>query len=177
MPIGYAGDRTLGFASPAADSTEGLIDLSETLGLHRPNRYPVRVVGGCFDCPRHPARRYPDGGHRRAAAIRVYGRGPLAGPDHHMRGHPPARQLVASFRQRAGCSVARAGTGAGCRGLGRGIHACPHAGLDMPAFGLIDANSFYCSCQWVFEARIRSALVVVLSNNDGCAIARTKVDL
>lgn len=44
----------------------------------------------------------------------------------------------------------------------------------MPMFGLIDANSFYCSCQRVFEARIRSAPVVVLSNNDGCAIARTK---
>ncbi|MFT8945996.1 MAG: Y-family DNA polymerase [Acetobacter aceti] len=44
----------------------------------------------------------------------------------------------------------------------------------MAVFGLIDANSFYCSCQRVFDARIRADPVVVLSNNDGCAIARTK---
>ncbi|MCW4589712.1 S24 family peptidase [Gluconacetobacter entanii] len=42
---GYAGDRTTGFASPAADSAEGPIDLSAVLDLYRPNRYPVRVVG------------------------------------------------------------------------------------------------------------------------------------
>ena len=45
MSGAYAGDRTTGFASPASDSAEGPIDLSEALDLHRPNRYPVRVVG------------------------------------------------------------------------------------------------------------------------------------
>ncbi len=49
MSGAYAGDRTTGFASPASDSTEGPIDLSETLDLHRSNRYPVRVVGDALD--------------------------------------------------------------------------------------------------------------------------------
>ena len=40
-------------------------------------------------------------------------------------------------------------------------------------FGLIDANSFYCSCERVFNPALRNKPVVVLSNNDGCVIART----
>ena len=44
----------------------------------------------------------------------------------------------------------------------------------MPAtYGLIDANSLYCSCERAFDPRLRGVPVVVLSNNDGCAIART----
>jgi DNA polymerase V len=38
---------------------------------------------------------------------------------------------------------------------------------------LIDGNSFYCSCERAFDPRLRGKPVVVLSNNDGCAIART----
>lgn len=41
-------------------------------------------------------------------------------------------------------------------------------------FALIDANSFYCSCERAFDPRLRGRAVVVLSNNDGCAIARTQ---
>jgi DNA polymerase V len=40
-------------------------------------------------------------------------------------------------------------------------------------FALIDGNSFYCSCERAFDPRLRTKPVVVLSNNDGCAIART----
>jgi len=44
----------------------------------------------------------------------------------------------------------------------------------VPAtFGLIDGNSFYCSCERAFSPRLRGLAKVVLSNNDGCAIART----
>ena len=44
----------------------------------------------------------------------------------------------------------------------------------MPrTFGLIDGNSFYCSCERAFQPRLQRLLVVVLSNNDGCAISRT----
>ncbi len=39
---------------------------------------------------------------------------------------------------------------------------------------LIDANSFYCSCERVFDPQLEKRPVLVLSNNDGCAIARTK---
>ena len=38
---------------------------------------------------------------------------------------------------------------------------------------LIDGNSFYCSCERVFDGRLAKRPVIVLSNNDGCAIART----
>jgi len=40
-------------------------------------------------------------------------------------------------------------------------------------YGLIDGNSFYCSCEAAFDPALRGLPVVVLSNNDGCAIARS----
>lgn len=40
-------------------------------------------------------------------------------------------------------------------------------------FGLIDANNFYVSCERVFNARLHGRPVVVLSNNDGCVVARS----
>lgn len=39
--------------------------------------------------------------------------------------------------------------------------------------GLVDCNNFYCSCERVFNPGLRTAPVVVLSNNDGCVIARS----
>jgi len=42
-----------------------------------------------------------------------------------------------------------------------------------PALALIDGNSFYCSCERVFDAKLERRPVIVLSNNDGCAVART----
>ncbi|KQU21656.1 DNA polymerase [Methylobacterium sp. Leaf94] len=41
------------------------------------------------------------------------------------------------------------------------------------AIALIDGNSFYCSCERVFDPKLARVPVIVLSNNDGCAIART----
>ena len=43
----------------------------------------------------------------------------------------------------------------------------------MPLFGLADCNNFYCSCERVFQPDLRNKPVVVLSNNDGCIIARS----
>ena len=43
----------------------------------------------------------------------------------------------------------------------------------MSALALIDGNSFYCSCERVFDAKLEKRPVIVLSNNDGCAVART----
>ncbi|WP_105655923.1 Y-family DNA polymerase [Cronobacter dublinensis] len=40
-------------------------------------------------------------------------------------------------------------------------------------FALADVNSFYASCEKVFRPDLRSRPVVVLSNNDGCVIARS----
>ncbi len=39
---------------------------------------------------------------------------------------------------------------------------------------LIDGNSFYCSCERVMRPSLEGRPLVVLSNNDGCAIARTQ---
>lgn len=39
--------------------------------------------------------------------------------------------------------------------------------------GIVDCNSFYCACERVFRPELMDRPVVVLSNNDGCIIART----
>lgn len=40
-------------------------------------------------------------------------------------------------------------------------------------FALVDCNNFYASCERVFAPRLRTAPIVVLSNNDGCVVARS----
>ncbi|MEM6646304.1 MAG: Y-family DNA polymerase [Bacteroidota bacterium] len=41
-------------------------------------------------------------------------------------------------------------------------------------FILVDCANFYCSCERVFQPALRGQPVVVLSNNDGCIIARSE---
>lgn len=41
-------------------------------------------------------------------------------------------------------------------------------------FALIDCNNFYASCERLFRPDLRGQPIVVLSNNDGCAIARSE---
>lgn len=41
-------------------------------------------------------------------------------------------------------------------------------------FALLDGNNFYASCERIFAPRLRNRPLVVLSNNDGCAIARSE---
>jgi DNA polymerase V len=44
----------------------------------------------------------------------------------------------------------------------------------MPApIALVDCNNFYASCERVFQPELRGVPLVVLSNNDGCVIARS----
>jgi len=38
---------------------------------------------------------------------------------------------------------------------------------------LIDCNSFFCSCEILFKPHLKNKPVIVLSNNDGCAVSRT----
>ena len=40
-------------------------------------------------------------------------------------------------------------------------------------YGLVDCNNFFVSCERVFDPRLNGKKVVVLSNNDGCVIARS----
>lgn len=42
-----------------------------------------------------------------------------------------------------------------------------------PVFALVDCNNFYASCERVFHPRLEGHPVVVLSNNDGCVVARS----
>ncbi len=42
----------------------------------------------------------------------------------------------------------------------------------MP-IALVDCNNFYVSCERVFNPQLEDKPVVVLSNNDGCAVARS----
>lgn len=43
----------------------------------------------------------------------------------------------------------------------------------MATFALVDCNNFYASCERLFQPDLRDRPVVVLSNNDGCVIARS----
>ncbi len=42
-----------------------------------------------------------------------------------------------------------------------------------PLFALVDCNNFYVSCERVFQPRLNGRPVIVLSNNDGCVVARS----
>ncbi|MEP7730804.1 translesion error-prone DNA polymerase V subunit UmuC [Marinomonas primoryensis] len=41
-------------------------------------------------------------------------------------------------------------------------------------FALVDCNNFYASCEKLFRPDLKHTPVVVLSNNDGCVVARSK---
>ena len=45
--------------------------------------------------------------------------------------------------------------------------------LRTKKIALVDCNSFYVSCERLFNPKIRRKPVVVLSNNDGCIISRS----
>ena len=43
-----------------------------------------------------------------------------------------------------------------------------------PVFALVDCNNFYASCEKLFRPDLQKTPVVVLSNNDGCVVARSR---
>ena len=45
----------------------------------------------------------------------------------------------------------------------------------MSIIALVDCNSFYASCEAIFKPYLKKKPVVVLSNNDGCVIARSSL--
>jgi len=45
--------------------------------------------------------------------------------------------------------------------------------MSSPLFALVDCNNFYASCESLFRPDLRDRPLVVLSNNDGCVIARS----
>jgi DNA polymerase V len=45
--------------------------------------------------------------------------------------------------------------------------------ISQPLFALVDVNNFYVSCERVFQPKLEIVPMVILSNNDGCAVARS----
>jgi len=43
-----------------------------------------------------------------------------------------------------------------------------------PLIALVDGNNFYVSCERVFRPDLIGRPVIVLSNNDGCVVARSQ---
>lgn len=43
----------------------------------------------------------------------------------------------------------------------------------MTTFALVDCNNFYASCEKLFDPKLLNVPLVVLSNNDGCVVARS----
>lgn len=43
----------------------------------------------------------------------------------------------------------------------------------MTVFALLDCNNFYASCERLFNPSLKNKAIIVLSNNDGCIIARS----
>jgi DNA polymerase V len=43
----------------------------------------------------------------------------------------------------------------------------------VAVFALVDCNNFYASCEKLFDPKLKDRPVVVLSNNDGCVVARS----
>ena len=46
--------------------------------------------------------------------------------------------------------------------------------MSDPTFALVDCNNFYASCEKLFRPDLKDRPLVVLSNNDGCVVARSK---
>ena len=44
----------------------------------------------------------------------------------------------------------------------------------MNMFAMVDCNAFYCSCERLFDPSLAKRPVIVLSNNDGCAVSRSE---
>ena len=42
------------------------------------------------------------------------------------------------------------------------------------SIALIDCNNFYVSCERVFDPSLKRKPIIILSNNDGCVIARSQ---
>jgi DNA polymerase V len=57
--------------------------------------------------------------------------------------------------------------------VGRRRREIQAAGLTVAVFALVDCNNFYASCEKLFDPTLKHRPVVVLSNSDGCVVARS----
>ena len=45
--------------------------------------------------------------------------------------------------------------------------------IPLSLYALVDCNNFYVSCERLFNPKLEGRAVIVLSNNDGCAVSRS----
>ena len=57
--------------------------------------------------------------------------------------------------------------------MGRGYKRSNRYKKHKTMYALVDCNNFYVSCERVFNLGLNGKPVIVLSNNDGCAISRS----
>ncbi len=92
-------------------------------------------------------------------------------------GHGDAERGAAEQQTKAyaeyGRGVAEAGTKLSAPSFARVAGSASKPGKTMPLFALIDCNNFFASCERVFRPDLKDKPVAVLSNNDGCIIARS----
>lgn len=46
--------------------------------------------------------------------------------------------------------------------------------MKVKAYAIVDVNNMYASCERVFDPTLNKRPVIVLSNNDGCVVARSQ---
>ena len=85
-----------------------------------------------------------------------------------------ARHLEHSLNRRIlGIRLSASRPATSCTSLGWSAMPSTPCDRSVAVFGLIDCNNFYVSCERVFHPDLQRVPVIVLSNNDGCAIARS----
>ena len=57
--------------------------------------------------------------------------------------------------------------------LSSGAVFLPYLENSKPMFALIDCDNFFVSCERIFQPNLKNRPIVVLSNNDGCVVARS----
>src|SRR5690606_13253042 len=134
---------------------------------HLPHVRPGRVHAR----RRHRRRAPPDRGPRHGSPARRHRGGRGRWRIHRQDPASPRRPGAPAGRQPR-LSGHRAAPGPGTGHLGS-RHMGAQAHRPPPRIALIDGNSFYCACERVLRPSLEGKPVIVLSNNDGCAIART----
>ena len=163
-----------GFPSRAYDFVEEEIDLQRLLVVNRPATFLVRVAGDSmmlarlFDGDLAVVDRSLSPRTGDIVVSTSMGSAPSRSGSARALGHAPFRQLTVP--RVPPCA------GRGRRGVGRRLRLRMRTAplrMSDQAYALSDGNSFYYSCERVFDARLAKVPVIVLSNNDGCAITRT----